>query len=53
MLKPYLELGQIVSTHGIKGEMRVNPWCDSPEFACVFKTVYLDDKGETPFEENE
>jgi len=48
MLKPYLELGQIVSTHGIKGEMRVNPWCDSPEFACVFKTVYLDDKGEKP-----
>ena len=48
MLKPYLELGQIVSTHGIKGEVRVNPWCDSPEFACIFKTVYLDDKGEKP-----
>ncbi len=48
MLKPYLELGQIVSTHGIKGEVRVNPWCDSPEFACMFKTVYLDDKGEKP-----
>lgn len=48
MLKPYLELGQIVSTHGIKGEVRVNPWCDSPEFACNFKTVYLDEKGEKP-----
>ena len=48
MLKPYLELGQIVSTHGIKGEVRVTPWCDSPEFACIFKTVYLDDKGEKP-----
>lgn len=46
MLKPYLELGQIVSTHGIKGEVRVNPWCDSPEFACKFKTVYLDADGE-------
>ena len=46
MLKAYLELGQIVSTHGVRGEIRVNPWCDSPEFACKFKTVYFDDKGE-------
>lgn len=45
MIKQYLELGQIVSTHGIKGEVRVNPWCDSPEFACKFKTVYFDDQG--------
>lgn len=48
MLKQYLELAQIVSTHGVRGELRVNPWCDSPEFACKFKTVYLDDKGEKP-----
>ncbi len=41
MIKEYLELGQIVSTHGIKGEFRLNPWCDSPEFAVRFKTVYL------------
>ena len=32
MLKQYLEIGQIVSTHGIRGEVRVNPWCDTPEF---------------------
>ena len=24
MLKPYLELGQIVGTHGVKGEVRLN-----------------------------
>lgn len=48
MLKEYLELAQIVSTHGVRGELRVNPWCDSPEFACRFKTVYFDDKGEKP-----
>ncbi len=46
MIKEYLELGQIVSTHGIRGELRVNPWCDSPEFAKQFKTVYFDKKGE-------
>lgn len=48
MLKDYLELGQIVGTHGIKGEIRINPWCDSPEFAKRFKTVYFDNKGNKP-----
>ncbi len=45
MVKDYLEIGQIVSTHGIKGEIRLNPWCDSPEFVKKFKTLYCDDKG--------
>ena len=46
MLKQYLEIGQIVSTHGVKGELRVNPWCDSPEFMKKFKTLYFDNNGE-------
>ncbi len=46
MIKDYLELGQIVSTHGIKGEVRFNPWCDTPEFVKKFKTLYFDNKGE-------
>lgn len=45
MIKEYLELGQIVSTHGVKGEMRLNPWCDSPEFVKQIKTVYFDING--------
>ena len=45
MIKDYLELGQIVGTHGIRGELRVNPWCDTPEFAKKFKTLYFDSKG--------
>lgn len=45
MIKEYLELGQITGTHGIRGELRVNPWCDSPEFAKRFKTLYFDRKG--------
>lgn len=48
MIKEYLEIGKITSTHGIKGEMRVQPWCDSPEFMKKFKTLYLDKKGEKP-----
>lgn len=46
MLKKYLEVGQIVSTHGIKGEVRINPWCDSPEFLKKLKTLYFDKNGE-------
>ena len=27
----FLEAGQIVTTHGVRGEMKVLPWVDSPE----------------------
>lgn len=40
-MKKYLEAGKIVGTHGIKGEVRVDPWCDSPAFLAQFKTLYL------------
>lgn len=45
MLKQYLEIGQIVGTHGIRGEVRLNPWCDSPDFVKKFKTLYFDADG--------
>ena len=41
MNEKYLEAGKIVSTHGIKGEVKVLPWADSPEFLTKFKTFYL------------
>ena len=46
MIKEFLEVGQIVGTHGVRGEMRLNPWADSPEFLKQFKTLYLDKNGE-------
>ena len=36
-----LEAGKIVAIHALKGEARVQPWCDGPEFLTRFKTVYL------------
>ena len=42
MLKQYLEVGRIVGTHGVRGEMRVECWANSPEFLKKFKTLYLD-----------
>lgn len=46
MFKQYLEVGQIVGTHGVRGEVRVNPWCDSPDFLKKFKILYYDSNGE-------
>lgn len=46
MIKDFLAVGQIVGTHGVRGELRVNPWADSPEFLKQFKTLYYDEKGE-------
>jgi 16S rRNA processing protein RimM len=46
MKKQYLESGKIVGTHGIKGEVRIDPWCDSPQFLASFDKLYLDDRGE-------
>ncbi|MDP4152329.1 MAG: ribosome maturation factor RimM [Bacillota bacterium] len=43
MQKAYLESGKIVNTHGIRGEVRIEPWCDTPEFLLKFKTLYLKD----------
>ncbi len=40
-MKDYLEIGKIVGTHGIHGEVRVEPWCDSPEFIRGFRTLYF------------
>ena len=42
MIKEFLEIGEIVGTHGVRGEIRFNPWCDSPEFVTKFKTLYFD-----------
>lgn len=41
MIKQFLEVGKIVGTHGLNGEVRVECWCDSPEFLCYFKNLYF------------
>lgn len=42
MLQQYLEVGKITNVHGLMGEVRVQPWADSPDFLCQFKTLYVD-----------
>ena len=44
MKTKFLEAGQIVNTHGIRGEVKIVSWCDSPEFLCDFDVLYMDGK---------
>jgi len=43
-MKQFLECGKIINTHGIRGEVKIEPWCDSPESLLKIKTLYIDGK---------
>lgn len=36
-------MGKVTNVHGLMGEVKVQPWADSPEFLCQFKTLYVDE----------
>lgn len=40
-MKKMLETGKIVNIHGLKGEVKVMPWSDSPDFICEFDVLYI------------
>ncbi len=40
----FIDAGEIVTTHGIKGEVKVLPWLDSPEDLCDFERCLIDGK---------
>jgi 16S rRNA processing protein RimM len=50
MKKQYLETGKIVGVHALKGEVRVDPWCDYPEFLCDFDVLYDKEHNEIEIE---
>lgn len=45
MQKEYLEIGKITGTHGIRGEMRFEPWCDGVHFIKKFPCLYFGSDG--------
>lgn len=47
-MKKLIETGKIVSVFGIKGEVKVQPWCDDPQLLCELDTLYY--KSGTPVE---
>lgn len=41
--KAYLEIAKIINTHGVRGAVKLEPWCDSPDVLRKIKTLYLHD----------
>ena len=40
----FVKAGEIVTTHGVKGEVKVLPWLDSPEDLCDFERCRISGK---------
>lgn len=43
MVKQFLEAGKITRPHGVRGELCLEPWADSPEFLCQVKRFWFDE----------
>ena len=41
MKKEFLECGKILSAHGVRGCMKIEPWCDSPKVLVDTKRIFL------------
>jgi 16S rRNA processing protein RimM len=37
----YLECGRIVTTHGVRGAVKIESWCDTPQILAALPAVYL------------
>ena len=48
-MQQYLEAGKVVTTHGVRGEMKALPLCDGAAFLAIFKRLFTtaDGAGET------
>ncbi len=42
MKQIYIDAGEIVTTHGVRGEVKVMTWLDSPEMLCEFDRCRID-----------
>lgn len=47
-MKQYLEIAKIINTHGIRGDLKLDLWCDSAETIKKIKVLYLDEAGTKP-----
>ena len=41
MKNEFLEAGKIVTTHGIRGEVKIMPYTDTPDLLCDFDRLFL------------
>ena len=43
-MSDFIEIGKIINTHGLKGEVKITPWCDGIEVFDYLDEVYIGDK---------
>ena len=48
MKKKYLEAGEIVNTHGVRGNVKIYPRAADADMLRTFKTLYMGKNGEKP-----
>ncbi|MEE1351870.1 MAG: ribosome maturation factor RimM [Clostridia bacterium] len=46
MEKKLLEIGKIVNTHGLRGEVKIVPWTDAPDVFEDLTVIYIKNKSE-------
>ena len=46
MKKQYLECGKIINTHGVKGGVKLESWCDSPAVLASLGRIYMSREGQ-------
>ena len=44
--KKYLECGKIINTHGVRGAVKMESWCNSPEDLADLKRVFIKRNGQ-------
>ena len=47
MKQAYIEAGRIINTHGVRGEVKMEVWLDSPDDLLRYKRVFIDGKEKT------
>ena len=47
-LKKYIEIGKIINTRGIRGELKIEPWSDSPDALRGVRCFYFADGSSIP-----
>lgn len=40
IMEKYLECGRIVGTHGVRGAVKIESWCDSADVICSLERLY-------------
>ena len=43
MIQDYIDAGRIVNTHGVRGEVKIEVWLDSPKMLQSFPRVFIGD----------